>query len=157
MTFTDYYNNAVCNISALLTIYSVTFVHLKKKAANTIVNKTAFQYNAYCMLANHSVSVSTRGQHWEGLAGDGVSLYRVVVGGFLYSEYQCIIGDSHIAPPVNRQTHTTENITFPQLRYLHSFVRLGEQSTMAVYVTVTTPARMMSSNLMLHPLFNTRN
>ena len=82
MTFTDYFNNVVCNISALLRIHNVTFLHLKK-AANTTVNKTALQRNAYCLLANHSVSVSTRGQHWEGLAEERVSVYRVVAGGCL--------------------------------------------------------------------------
>ena len=37
-------------------------------------------------------------------------------GGSMYGEVQCImvLVITHI--PVNRQTHTTENITFPQLR-----------------------------------------
>ena len=39
--------------------------------------------------------------------------------GALYSEFQCIMGNSHIGtpPPVDRQRHTSENITFPQLHW----------------------------------------
>ena len=39
--------------------------------------------------------------------------------GSLYGgDVQCIMGNYHIgSPSVNRQTHTTENITFPQLRW----------------------------------------
>ena len=34
-------------------------------------------------------------------------------GGSLYGEVQCIMCNGHMGPPVNRQTGTTENITFP--------------------------------------------
>ena len=36
--------------------------------------------------------------------------------GRLYSEVQCIMGNGHIGPPCG-QTQTTENITFPRLRW----------------------------------------
>ena len=39
--------------------------------------------------------------------------------GRLYSEVQCIMGNGYMGtlPSVDRQTHTSENITFPQLRW----------------------------------------
>ena len=56
----------------------------------------------------------------EGL-GPGRSLY-IRAGmdlGSLCGEVQCIMGNGQMGPPppVNRQTHTTENITFVQLRW----------------------------------------
>ena len=48
------------------------------------------------------------------------SLCRVVVPvwGCLYSEVKCIMGNGHmVPPPVDRQTDTTKNITFPQPRW----------------------------------------
>ena len=35
----------------------------------------------------------------------------------VYSKFQCIMGNGHMGPPVDRHTHTGENITFPQLRW----------------------------------------
>ena len=37
----------------------------------------------------------------------------------LYGEVQCILGNGHMGTPeqTDRQTETTENITFPQLRW----------------------------------------
>ena len=42
-----------------------------------------------------------------------------VGGGYLYSEVQWIMGNGHIGttPLMGRMTDTTENITFPQLRW----------------------------------------
>ena len=39
--------------------------------------------------------------------------------GILYSEALCIMSNCHMGPhpPMNRQTDTSENITFPQLRW----------------------------------------
>ena len=37
--------------------------------------------------------------------------------GAMYSEGQCIMGDGHRQTLVDRQTHISENITFPQLRW----------------------------------------
>ena len=151
MTFTDYFNNVVCNISALLRIYNVTFLHLKK-AANTTVNKTALQRNAYCLLANHSVSVSTRGQHWEGLAGERVSVYRVVAGGCLPVQWGTMHHGwcSHSTLPLWTDRHTRlKTLPSRNFVYMNSFVRLRGKNTMTLYVTVTTRARMMSSDLMV--------
>ena len=39
-------------------------------------------------------------------------------GGALCSEVQCIMGNGIMMTPINRQTDMTENITFPQLRWL---------------------------------------
>ena len=47
-------------------------------------------------------------------------LCRLVVPawGCLYSEVKCIMGNGHmVPPPVDRQTGTTKNITFPQPRW----------------------------------------
>ena len=38
-------------------------------------------------------------------------------GEFLHVEVQCIMGNDHMGPLVNRLTHTTDNITFSQLRW----------------------------------------
>ena len=35
----------------------------------------------------------------------------------MYGEFQCIMGNGHMGPPLNKMTHTIENITFPQLRW----------------------------------------
>ena len=58
-------------------------------------------------------SVATRCQYWGG---------ALLVGGqgqqwSLAGEVQCIIGNGHMGPPPNIMTNTTENITFPQLRW----------------------------------------
>ena len=35
----------------------------------------------------------------------------------VYSKFQCIMDNGHMGPPVDRHTHMSENITFPQLRW----------------------------------------
>ena len=52
--------------------------------------------------------------HQMSLAGGPRSDVQGQGEGALYSEVQCIIGNGHMA--MDRQTHTYENITFPQLR-----------------------------------------
>ena len=52
----------------------------------------------------------------------GGGLWGKGTGG-LYNEDQCIMGNGRMGPPslypsfMDRQTHTSENITFPQLRW----------------------------------------
>ena len=65
---------------------------------------------------------------WGPMSGLGRGAGFTGLGGRdLYSKIQClegvwepvqwVMGNGHMAPPVNRQTDTTENITFPQLRW----------------------------------------
>ena len=62
---------------------------------------------------DHQLSLAVR----VGLGvGDSCTM-KSHVGGSLYGEVQCVMCNGHMGPPVNRQTHTTENITFPQFRW----------------------------------------
>ena len=55
------------------------------------------------------------------MEGEVCTMRSHVHRGSLYSEVQCIMGNGHMGPlpyPVDRKmTDTTENITFPQLRW----------------------------------------
>ena len=64
-------------------------------------------------------SVATRCQHWS--RGSLYSKVPSPVEGVSVSKIQCIMGNCHMVSPsflwTGRQTDTTENITFPQLRW----------------------------------------
>ena len=57
--------------------------------------------------------------------------------GVPYGEVQCIMGNADMGPPtpVDRMTDTTENITFPQLRWLA--VNMDEQVSHSMYALLS--------------------
>ena len=77
-----------------------------------------------------SLTEAATGGSYACIHGEGAGLKLVA----LYSEVQCIIGNGHMRTPpplpwTARQTDTTENITFPQLRWREVKIRIDYNRT----------------------------